>query len=113
MSEAGLYRFRNAVLQHWRCIEVGNNKEADAHTSIADEIARDWESAGQTHNVLVPLLAEAEPVEVRCAAAIYLLHVGYEDEALPVLESLAANDSIGLVASAAELTLLGWEKRQG
>lgn len=104
-------RFRELVAQHWAAVDAGDAKAADRRTDeLNDLVARSSDS--DTRPILLGLLTQEENPAVRAAAATYVLHLGDEAEAVPVLEELADNDDIGLVAEDADLALLEWRKRQ-
>ena len=103
-------RFRQAVSAHWTAIHNGTTQEADKHTDAANAQVAQWDAQGTTGDVLLPLLAEDQTPAVRCAAATYLVDRNHVTEALPVLEALADNDDIGLVAEDADDALLRWQR---
>ncbi|WP_190823505.1 hypothetical protein [Saccharopolyspora pogona] len=89
-----------------------NAREADKHTDAANAQIAEWDKQGITSAVLLPLLAEDQAPAIRCAAATYLLDRDHAAEAEPILEALADNDDIGLVAEEADMTLIQWRREQ-
>jgi hypothetical protein len=85
--------------------------EADKHTDATDAQIAEWDKQGITASVLLPLLADEQTPAIRCAAATYLLNRDHAAEALPVLEALADDDDIGLVAEDAEMAVLQWRRK--
>jgi HEAT repeat protein len=104
--------FRSAVVAHWTAVDAGDAKTADRETAELDKLVNRWDKRQQIADLLMPLLVEDELPAVRIAAATYLLHHGDGEQALPVLEALAENDEIGLVAEDAELVLIQWRRQQ-
>lgn len=104
-------RFRDLVAAHWVAVGDGDTTTADRQTEALNELIADVTRSGDTAAFLVPLLAENEPAAVRVAAATYALKLGHEAEATPVLENLAENDDIGLVAEDADIVLTAWRKQ--
>jgi hypothetical protein len=103
-------QFRDLVAAHWAAVGDGDAKTADQQTEALNHLITHATGSGKTAAILVPLLAETEPPTVRVAAATYALKLGHEAEATPVLEDLAENDDIGLVAEDADLVLTAWRK---
>lgn len=86
--------------------------EANRHTDATNAQVAEWDKQGITAAVLLPLLAEDQPPAIRCAAGTYLLNRKHQAEALPVLEALADDDDIGLVAEDADIAVLQWRRKQ-
>ncbi|QIZ38458.1 HEAT repeat domain-containing protein [Saccharopolyspora sp. ASAGF58] len=101
-------RFRQAVSAHWSAIRSGTTRDADKHSETASQLVADAANASE---LLTPLLDDAESPQVRCAAATFLLNRGHADEAVPVLEALADDDDIGLVAEDADMALESWRSK--
>jgi hypothetical protein len=75
-------------------------------TVDADAIVQRWVDSGIAREILTPMLGD-NLIEIRYAAAAYLLKMGDVDAAVPVLQELArTKTSVGMVASGAKLLLL-------
>ncbi|MGI8311024.1 hypothetical protein [Saccharopolyspora hattusasensis] len=117
-SDEALTQARDEFCAHVRAGEAAlkapepNVAEADQYTDATNAQVAEWDKQGTTAAVLLPLLAEDQQAAVRCAAGTYLLSRGHEQEALPVLESLAEDDEIGLVAEDADMAIVQWRRKQ-
>ena len=103
-------QFRDLVAAHWTAVNRGDHKAADKQTETLNHLVTHATNSDETAAFLIPLLADNEPSTVRVAAATYALRLGHETEATPVLEDLAENDDIGLVAEDADMVLMTWRK---
>ncbi|MEV5704792.1 hypothetical protein [Actinoallomurus sp. NPDC052274] len=100
--------FRAHAIAFWAESRSGTAEGANAHTDAADVIVERWAESGNAHEILASML-DYKLIEVRYAAAAYLLSLGDADAAVPVLEEIAqTKTSVGLIASGADLLLMNY-----
>src|SRR5262245_26840350 len=87
-SNGDLIDFRAHAIAFWAESRSGTAERANTHTEIADAIVQQWTEAGNAREILTPMLHDPL-IEIRFAAASYVLKLGDTDVAIPVLEKLA------------------------
>jgi hypothetical protein len=105
-SNDDLIDFRAHAIAFWAESRSGTAERANAHTETADTIVQQWTDAGKAREILTPMLQD-DLIEIRFAAASYLLKGGDTGAAIPVLEDLAqTKTSVGMLASSARFLLM-------
>lgn len=84
--------FRAHVSLSRQLFEDGDPAAAEAEAARGERVAERWEDLGQIFDLLRPLLDNTEPESMRFAAATYLFEHGYDEEAVPILESIRDHD---------------------
>lgn len=110
-QSAGVDRqsFRQHVVESERLAAADDIDAANAETDALSTVAAPWEESGRLVEFLTPLLNETEDRAVRFAAASYLFHHGYQDEAVPALEAI--RNGRGLESITARVILDKWRGR--
>lgn len=104
----GRIAFRAHAIAFWAESRSGTAERANDHTDAADVIVERWVESGSAHEILASMLGD-KLIEVRYAAAAYLLSLGDAEAAVPVLEELSnTKTSVGLIASGADLLLMNY-----
>jgi hypothetical protein len=106
--EAARIAFRDAAIGYWSQVGRGDPQSADRHTDASDSIVLAWSARSRLTELLLPLLEE-DSLEVRYAAASYLLGTPATAPAVAVLEILQ-EDPKGLIAPTARLRLMTWRR---
>ncbi|WP_152362730.1 hypothetical protein [Microlunatus speluncae] len=102
--------FRAHVSLSRQLLEDGDPAAADAEAERGERVAERWDESGRIIDLLKPLLDDTEPESMRFAAASYLFEHGYDQDAVPVLESV--RDHGGPTAAEARALVDRWRRDQ-